>query len=151
MASKSSQQRTQSSGESCSDEPSQPLEYSQPAAQINNDQIQQAVKLHKERSQARRAEREQAIRAERKKNLARIAKRKTECERKYEENRISNLRPKLDRLRELLQRKRDLESEIEENFGQIDQAMRSTVAQAKVAVAVRMEELTPKEGISRCL
>ncbi|EGP82148.1 uncharacterized protein MYCGRDRAFT_97846 [Zymoseptoria tritici IPO323] len=59
----------------------------EPAAQINNDQIQQAVKSHKERSQARRAEREHAIRAERKKNLARIAKRKTECERKYEENR----------------------------------------------------------------
>ncbi|KJX95722.1 hypothetical protein TI39_contig1089g00002 [Zymoseptoria brevis] len=149
METKSSQQRTQSSGESLSDEPSQPLEYSQPAVQINNDQIQQAVKLHKERSQARRAEREQAIRAERKKNLARIAKRKTECERKYEENRISNLRPKLDRLRELLQRKSDLESEIEESFGQIDQAMRSTVAQAKVAVAVRMEELTLKEATPR--
>ncbi|SMY30362.1 unnamed protein product [Zymoseptoria tritici ST99CH_1A5] len=54
---------------------------------------------------------------------------------------------RIDRTREPLQRKRDLESKIKEDFGQIDQAMRSTVAQAKVAVAVLMEELTLKEDV----
>jgi hypothetical protein len=58
---------------------------------------------------------------------------------------VSNTRPKVDRLRDLLQRKRKLENEVEKNWAQIDDAVRATVAQAQRAVAARLQEVGGRE------
>lgn len=110
---------------------------------------------------------EENIRNARKRRVEKIQKKMNECQRKQQEKswvlqspipaylssfpfeltRSSRdaLRPKVDRLRELLERKRSLEAKQDEHFQQVTSAMTATVQQLNVAIRDRCEQLVERD------
>lgn len=106
---------------------------------------------------------EEKLRSTRKKRIEKIQKKMSECERMHQERSLvshvsftcrfcllssfsrDQLRPMVDRLRELLERKRSLEAKQDEHFQQVTSAMKATVDQLNVAIHDRCDQLAEQD------
>ncbi|KAF2169092.1 hypothetical protein M409DRAFT_21103 [Zasmidium cellare ATCC 36951] len=128
--------------ESDSDEPTQSQEASQSQSQeFDAKAIEAVVQKQNEQSRARKAQRAKEIEATKKQRIDKIQRKMTDLKKAHEQELRTIQAPKIARLRDLIQKRRDIDNKIAACWGHIDQAYESTTQQYQFALGGRLEDL----------
>ncbi|CZT17961.1 uncharacterized protein RCC_03800 [Ramularia collo-cygni] len=118
---------------------------SQEALHVDEDALAQIAQIQNAKIAKLKAEGEERIRNIRKKRIHKVQKKISECQQRHQERSRDQIRPMVDRLRELLNRKRSLEAQQDEHFQQVTSAMKATVEQLNVAIQDRCGQLAERD------